>query len=373
MDMTITDSEIIGGYLETAVSVNAYGSGVESSILTSGYATFTPPYTATQATTSAQNQNALTFLKSSKEYYRVSVYYRQKSGAPIIDEGYYFDLITGNFNVYSDRTYNNTLGTTKSISDYWDASKINLIQAILWDGVPSSTSQFKVVDCTDGLIIDGTNFGVKIKDCEAPFDVQYVEIDFYLLPDALSWDTSSLAMFKSWYGANVKFNYSESTFSLEEKDQSTGLLKGVIEWLQSIRDGIVNVKNSIVELPNKIWAVMENGIKGLIVPSEEDISNMHNQWDELMRDRFGAIYESGDIVHQFAQTMETSSVMVADNGGVITMPSATINVAGTAFTFGGYEVDLVPNGFQWLVDTIKMVVNIVCTNHWKPFGTKSTS
>ena len=173
--------------------------------------------------------------------------------------------------------------------------------------------------------------------------------------------------FGSKYGEQVAKTFTmsltmnNSSFVVEKADSSTGLLNGIIEWLRSIRDGITGVADSITQLPNKIWTVMENGIKGLFIPTEEDITNMHSQWDSLMRDRFGAIYESGDIVHQFAQQMETSAVMVADNGGVISMPSATINVAGVSFTFGGYEVDIVPQGFEWLVQSIKMIVNIVCT------------
>ena len=53
--------------------------------------------------------------------------------------------------------------------------------------------------------------------------------------------------------------------------------------------------------------------------------------------------------------------MQADETDTIEFPQASINLSGTPFTFGGYSVKIVPEGFGVLVTAIKSIVAIVCT------------
>ena len=64
--------------------------------------------------------------------------------------------------------------------------------------------------------------------------------------------------------------FQDSTFTLTTPDETTGLLSGIIEWLRSIRDGIVNVGtgvtnvfNSILELPANLSTSINNKLSGL--------------------------------------------------------------------------------------------------------------
>lgn len=217
------------------------------------------------------------------------------------------------------------------------------------------------------ITTSGDTFGIDL-DLVAPnFDVKALRVVFSFTLSAYNWSVPDASSYHSGashdsgtgiYFETVVYN---GVLKITTPDETSGLLSGIIEWLRSIRDGIVNVANYVLELPSRIWTFIQEGLKMLFIPSEADISNMHEQWQNLMRDRFGAIYESGDIVHSFSETMSVNSAMVADTGGIITMPAVTANLAGTDFTFGGYDVDLVPDGFQWLVTSLKMLINIVCT------------
>lgn len=131
----------------------------------------------------------------------------------------------------------------------------------------------------------------------------------------------------------------------------------VKQGVTEVKDSVVETKNSILDLPNKI----KDMLIGLVVPDDETINAKYAEFDELLASRFGLIYQSADIIHDFAESFQTQAVMTADTGGIITLPSVTVNLAGTAFTFGGYEVDIIPDGFEQLQTAVRLAVSMVCT------------
>lgn len=125
--------------------------------------------------------------------------------------------------------------------------------------------------------------------------------------------------------------------------------------------------NGIKELPQKIGEtvgakLMELGewiiekIKGLFIPSEESIVELKDKFEQLLNNRFGAVYDAADIIDDFANSFSYTNT---DNS--ITIPDVKLNLAGTEFTFGGWEVDVIPDGFEGLVEVLKTVVSMVCT------------
>ena len=75
-----------------------------------------------------------------------------------------------------------------------------------------------------------------------------------------------------------------------------------------------------------------------------------------MSSRFGAVYQVVNIM-----TDSWDGIMQADQTDTISFPQATLNFSGTSFSFGGYDVKIVPDGFGVLVTAIKSIVAIVCT------------
>lgn len=132
-------------------------------------------------------------------------------------------------------------------------------------------------------------------------------------------------------------------------DESIGLLNGIIEWVKGIYD-------SIVELPARLWSSISEGLKELFIPNEEDMIAIKEGWDDLLSSRFGAIYESGELLHTFYGELRER-----DATTTITIPEVTLEFSGVPFTFGGYQIDVIPDGFEFLVELIKGVMDIVCT------------
>ena len=137
------------------------------------------------------------------------------------------------------------------------------------------------------------------------------------------------------------------TVSYEESTNS--LLDKIIAWLSDIKDSIVN-------LPALIWEKISEGLKSLFIPSEEDMIAIKDKWDELMKERFGALYEASSIISQIMDSFTYQGEQPD-----IEMPSVTINLDGTDFTFGGWWVSLVPDKFSFLVDLLKSAISIVAT------------
>ena len=392
----LKDSELMSGYLQTSVSARFRigGSGYSPKTLIN-YVDYIPPFSYEEERTPSNGD--YNFYTASKDKYQYYVTLSSKNDLSIFDKDKVYDINLGGLFFAYHQQYLDLGGTTRFVADVFDPKKITGITLTMFDKSDGSGS-FTEANITDSLTINGDTFGINLNDFEMPIDCKRIRIWFTFDVDALSFDESQVDYFNKWLTVGkLDARFIDSTLTVTEVDQTAGLLSGIVSWLQSIRDGIVNVGdgvtnvknavtnglnsvvtgvsnvknavtngltnvvNSIIELPSKIWNVFETGIKSLFVPSEADISTMHEKWQNLMRDRFGAIYQSGDIVHSFSQTMSVNSAMVADTGGIITMPAVTANLAGTNFTFGGYEVDLVPDGFQWLVTSLKMLINIVCT------------
>lgn len=127
-----------------------------------------------------------------------------------------------------------------------------------------------------------------------------------------------------------------------------------------IQNQITNIGNDLAALPDKVGEKITDkigdSIKGLFVPSETDIRAVKEKWSLLLSDRFGAVYESASVIDGIIDAFVYEGDMET-----ITFPSVTVDLAGTPFTFGGWEVDVVPERFRFLTTTSKLITSIVCT------------
>lgn len=149
--------------------------------------------------------------------------------------------------------------------------------------------------------------------------------------------------------------------TLKLNSGNAGFFESIIGWLQSILNAITggfsSLIDNIVSLPSQIWSFIETGLKNLFVPSPTDLKTIKQNWDNLLSERFGALYDVVDIIGGFADTF--TDVSAQDS---ITFPTVTLDLAGSEFEFGGWEVPIVPHErFKFLFDVLRQIVNIVCT------------
>lgn len=142
----------------------------------------------------------------------------------------------------------------------------------------------------------------------------------------------------STYGL-VKHIFDFSVISAEviEKDEK-GLLASLVQGIK--------------ELPDKILLK----IQSLFVPDAEDILEIKEKFESMLSDRFGLAYDAVEIVDNYA-----SAFVYTESKSSISVPSVTVDLAGVPYTVGGWEVKLIPDGFESVVEVLKLIINVVCT------------
>lgn len=150
-------------------------------------------------------------------------------------------------------------------------------------------------------------------------------------------DLSSVSLpFKS-VEREVGFSENKPLVSIQSEESS---------WLKK-------VFNSILDLPSKLSDMLTN----FFLPDEEFIADYKNNFDELLSEHLGAVYE----VFDFFSTIYNAIDSDIDSQDSIEMPVVNVSLAGTTFSFGGYTVHLIPDRFAPIVDTLKILLGIVVT------------
>lgn len=150
--------------------------------------------------------------------------------------------------------------------------------------------------------------------------------------------------------SRYQYEFDFSITSVEVTVQNDNrLLNGIIAWLKKIKDSISN-------LASEIASTIGSKLEYLFVPNDARILEIKEEFEQELKGRFGVLFDAVDIVDMVAGTF-----VYKGTNTTITLPSVTVDLAGTPFTFGGYEVDVIPDGFEGLVDALRLVVNITCT------------
>lgn len=153
----------------------------------------------------------------------------------------------------------------------------------------------------------------------------------------------------------TKYYYVVITNSLNDTTASvTSSVATVIVGQDQVPDLLGDIMDAIGGIAQAIL----DGIVSLFVPSQEDMIAYAERWDDLLSERFGAVYESTTLV------ADSMSILL-DAGGVTTatleVPKVTVDLAGTPWVFGGWSVDPVPDGFEFLTDVSKQASRLVAS------------
>ena len=172
----------------------------------------------------------------------------------------------------------------------------------------------------------------------------------------------------------VTYSYNFAVTNVNANISDSGeQYSGIIGWIKNVFNSITNlparIANAIGGLFTNLGNMLLDGIKGLFIPSEQDIIDIKAEFEEILEDRFGAVYESSKIVNDFANSLNSSastSLIPSGDGSVsnygsVSFPEVTVNLAGTPFSFGGWNVQLKYSGFEALYDALRLITNICAT------------
>lgn len=140
-------------------------------------------------------------------------------------------------------------------------------------------------------------------------------------------------------------------------DKITSLWTAITDGFANMGNKLTDVWNSLQELPSKLWGLIENGLKGLFVPDEEYIVEVKARIEEWAERTWGGMYQAVAILYDVWDSINDSQFQ-----NTIEIPETTINLTdGNSFTFGGWVVPIVPEGFEFLANIVRWVVAVFAT------------
>ena len=281
------------------------------------------------------------------DYILVDYFVLSKNDAIIASKGKSVTLNINNI-VSKAQGYN---GSTLIRSSNINLSLLNnvVVSVIGWDS-NNNYFTFGSEYCSLKNNNDGT-YSFSFKLDSAPCDITKIDIEIrYKFQEAFSGGDTS----KYWSSCSRidhVFGFSSKSMVnlyLNEPDTS-GFLKTIIE-------GIKSVGQSVTELPTKIWDKMSDGLKGLFVPTADDITAIKNDWDNLLSDRFGGMYQVIQLIDDYADSFKSP-----EQKNTITLPELSLPFGDSEFVFGGKDVQIVPDRFSFMIDIIKTIISIIAT------------
>ena len=131
----------------------------------------------------------------------------------------------------------------------------------------------------------------------------------------------------------------------------------VYDGFRDIRSTMVSQYNGMITfLTDTLPVRIAEEIAKVFVPSEGKIEQTQQEAQELAQERLGAVYQSTQIIDSLSGAFQYQSTQ-----GTVAFPAVTIDLAGVPFTFGGWDVQVVPDGFGGIVEVLKFLLDIVCT------------
>lgn len=137
--------------------------------------------------------------------------------------------------------------------------------------------------------------------------------------------------------------------SVDIQSEEVGLLEGILDKITSVAD-------SILELPQKLWNLISEGLKSLFVPSTDYIIDYKEDMNNLLERKLGFVYQAITLLDS-----SWERVVFSDVTDTIYLPETTINLPGDTFTFGGFNVKVIPDRFSFMADSASVIIGIAAT------------
>ena len=106
------------------------------------------------------------------------------------------------------------------------------------------------------------------------------------------------------------------------------------------------------------WGRFTSFMEGLFASDDNNdiLQDAVGSSQDVVEDKLGAVAQAGAVIDDLTGVFQYQGVM-----DTIAFPSLTINFGGVPWTFGGWDVSVIPPGFEPLVESLKLLIDIVAT------------
>lgn len=185
-------------------------------------------------------------------------------------------------------------------------------------------------------------------------DRDFCRIDVMLYYKFYDAYTLTESIYKNGGNGSLTYYY-EQIIGFNDFHMSWSHQSGAEGSLEQLVDIFTDVKDAIINLPTRISVSVTDGLTDLFLPSADSLSTQQAKWDSLLSDRFGALYQVVDLITDFADTFNEREQ------SHITFPVVSVPLGSVDFVFGGWSVQVVPDGFGKLFAALRMIVSILAT------------
>lgn len=137
-----------------------------------------------------------------------------------------------------------------------------------------------------------------------------------------------------------------------EEDSTNG-------WLAKIKSVLDSIVSGITNLPALIWNIFSDGLKGLFIPSSDQLQSMSDQLDSTFSEKLGIVWTAFDVVLGILQ-----GALDADAAGTVHFPGIELDLVGSTFSLAAADVSVWPAGFDVLQAVVKSAVTMVLLLAW---------
>lgn len=136
-------------------------------------------------------------------------------------------------------------------------------------------------------------------------------------------------------------------------------IQKIEQQTQKIEQGFKDTVREIRGLPAKIWDVFKKGLIELIVPDAQKLSSKCEQFNKLLEDKLGIIYQVPVMVFDLAKSLVNG---VSNPQTTLTLPAFALPwIDGSSLElWSDYTFDVIPSGLGILNDFIQTVTSMLC-------------
>lgn len=137
------------------------------------------------------------------------------------------------------------------------------------------------------------------------------------------------------------------------KQNTQNIINTVTQKVDEVKTGITEVKNSILDLPNKIQEML----LGLIVPDSQTMADKYSEFSQLLEEKLGVIYQIPMMLFDFFDTIVNAATTPQTT---LTLPAFRLPwIDGTQLTiWNSMEYKIIPDGLEVLSDLIRTVTSM---------------
>lgn len=137
------------------------------------------------------------------------------------------------------------------------------------------------------------------------------------------------------------------------QQNTQNIINAVTQKVDEVKIGITEVKDSILDLPNKIQEML----LGLIVPDSDTMADKYSEFSGLLEEKLGVIYQIPMMLFDFFDTIVNAATTPQTS---LTLPAFTLPwIDGSTLTvWNSMEYKIIPDGLEVLSDLIKTVTSM---------------